>query len=383
MSAFRAGFGSALITPPVPVRLAGFSARTEPALSVHDDLEARAVYLAGGDDGDGDGGAVCLVVCDLLGMSAEYADPIRASVAAALGLPVEAVLTASTHTHSGPSVIARTEALGWPTPEGYADVLVSRCTEAAMAACQSAEPVSLHYVRAPLPGGLSINRRDLPYDPYFAVLDARRSDGSRAGLVANIAIHPVALGPQALAVSSDWVGPFRAAVEGSVGGAAVLLSGALGDVNPRPHEHPDPAGDFDEAASLGRAVAAAVEAVLPGAAAVEGGIGVIARRRFDAPVGPSLLTMITEVSGTIEVELVEWAIGDVRLVSLPGEAFCALGRKVEDARGSRVLLAGLSPVWQGYLPDPFGEGYEEGVSFGQPAVAAITDALLDVPTAST
>jgi hypothetical protein len=382
---FRAGFGSAVITPPVPVRLAGFSARTEPALSVHDDLEARAVWLAG-ESGDGEsasgessGAAVCLVVCDLLGMSAEYATPIRAAIAAALGLPVDAVLTASTHTHSGPSVIARTEGLGWPTPEGYADLLVSRCTAAAVAARRSAEPVSLHYVRAPLPDGLSINRRDLPYDPHFAVLDARRPDGSRAGLIANIAIHPVALGPQALAVSTDWVGPFRDAVEAAAGGAAMLLSGALGDVNPQPHEHPDPAGDFDQAASLGRAVAGVVEAVLADAAEVEGGIGVIARRCFPAPVGPSLLTMITEVSGTIEVELVEWAIGDVRLVSLPGEAFCALGRKVEDARGSRVLLAGLAPVWQGYLPDPFGVGYEEGVSFGLPAVAAITDALLDVP----
>jgi hypothetical protein len=106
---------------------------------------------------------------------------------------------------------------------------------------------------------------------------------------------------------------------------------------------------------------------------------VVARRAIDAPVGQTLLTMVTGASGSVAVELVEWAIGDVRLVSIPGEAFCALGRKVEDARGRRVLLAGLSPVWQGYLPDPFGEGYEEGVSYGESAVAAIRDALLDVP----
>jgi len=369
----RAGFGSAVITPPVPVKLAGFGDRTEPATSIHDDLEARAVYLAG------DGAALCLVVCDLLGMSAEFADPIRASVGAALGLPVEAVLTASTHTHAGPSAIAGTDTLGWPTPDGYGELLVARGTAAAVAARDAAEPAELHYVRAPLPGGLSINRRELPYDPSFAVLDIRRPDGSRVGLVANIAVHPVALGPQCLAVSTDWVGPFRAAVEAAGGGTALLLSGALGDVNPRPHDHPDPAGDFDEAADLGRQLARTVDAVLAGAEPVDGDVAVVARRTIEAPVGQTLLTMVTGITGTMPVELVEWAIGDVRLVSIPGEAFCALGRKVEASRGPRVLLAGLSPVWQGYLPDPFGEGYEEGVSFGQPAVAAIRDALLDVP----
>lgn len=368
----RVGFGAAVITPPVPLKLAGFSARTEAAESVHDDLEARAVFVSDGTT------SVCLVVCDLLGMSAEYADPVRASIGSALGLPREAVLTACTHTHSGPSVIARTEALGWPTPEGYGDLLVARCTSAAVAARDAAEEATLAYVRAPLPDGLSINRRGLPYDPSFAVLDVRRADGSRVGVLANIAIHPVALGPQALQVSSDWVGPFRAALESSAGGTAVLLSGALGDVNPRPHEHPDPAGDFGEAAEVGRGVAAAALAVLGDAEPVGGAVTVVARRTFDAPVGPSLLTMVTETTGTIPVELVEWSFGDVRLVSIPGEAFCALGRKIEESRALRVLLAGLSPVWQGYLPDPFGEGYEEGVSYGEPAVAAIRDALLDV-----
>ena len=73
----RIGFGHGIITPPLPVQLAGFGDRHDPATSVHDDLEARAVYVAG------DGVALCLVVCDLLGMSASYANPIRDAVGAA------------------------------------------------------------------------------------------------------------------------------------------------------------------------------------------------------------------------------------------------------------------------------------------------------------
>ena len=42
----RIGFGHGIITPPLPVQLAGFGDRHDPATSVHDDLEARAVYVA-------------------------------------------------------------------------------------------------------------------------------------------------------------------------------------------------------------------------------------------------------------------------------------------------------------------------------------------------
>lgn len=365
----RVGFGTAVITPAVPVQLAGFGDRHAPATSVHDELEARAVFLSDGET------ALCLVVCDLLGMSAAFADPIRAAVGAALGLDRAAVLTACTHTHAGPSAISGGERLGWPTPEGYADLLVERCVAAATAARDGAESAALHYHRAPLPAGLSINRRGLPYDPSFAVLDARRRDGTRVGAVANIAIHPVALGPGCLAVSTDWVGPFREAVEKGGGGVAVLLSGALGDVNPRPHDHPAETGDFAEAAELGRAVAAAALDALGSAAPCGDGLRVLSSRVIDAPTGATALTMLLGVTGPVAVELVEWQLGDVRLVSVPGEAFCAFGRAVEDARPGPVLLAGLSPVWQGYLPQPFGEGYEEGVSLGEPAVLAILNAL--------
>ena len=62
----------------------------------------------------------------------------------------------------------------------------------------------------------------------------------------------------------------------------------------------------------------------------------------------------------------------------PGEGFHALGRAVEDRverDGGLVLLAGLAPEWNGYLPVPFTDGYEESMSYGREAVAAIAHAL--------
>src|SRR5262245_54280631 len=172
------GFGSAVITPPTPVQLAGFI-EDQPATEVHDDLEVRAVFLRG------ELGAVCLLVCDLLGMSASYANPVRDAVGEALGLARGAVLTSCLHTHPGPRPIAGGHLLGWVTPEGYRDILVRGCVAAARAAEAAAAPARLRAGRWPLPAGLSLNRRGLPYDPTFAVVDVRGADDTRIGTIAN------------------------------------------------------------------------------------------------------------------------------------------------------------------------------------------------------
>ena len=121
-----------------------------------------------------------------------------------------------------------------------------------------------------------------------------------------------------------------------------------------------------------------VDAVLAGAEAVAvDGPSVVRHRVIDVTLGSTLLTGGRE-GRTVPIELVEWSIGPVRLVSIPGEAFHALGRAIEDRAprdGAHVLLAGLAPEWHGYLPSPFGDGYEESTSYGRDAVAAIADAL--------
>jgi hypothetical protein len=257
---------------------------------------------------------------------------------------------------------------------------------AATQARESARGATLKYGTWSLPDGLSINRRGYPYDPWFSVLDvvAAGDASTRLGTIANLAIHPVALGPECLAVSADWVHPFRESLQQRAGGTTIELSGALGDVNPR-HVHRqgnDCTRDgFEEAAELGAEVAEVVDGVLGRIESLpDGDVRVIADRNIDVPIGGTQLAAGRR-GDTMRVELVEWAIGPVRLVSIPGEAFQAFGRQVVDARaGGKVLLAGLAPLWQGYLPVPYVEtGYEERTSYGPNAVHAILDALLNVP----
>jgi len=371
VTALDIGFGSAIITPPTPVQLAGFI-EDQPATEVHDDLEVRVLYVRGAL------GSVALVVCDLIGMSRGFAAPIRQAGAGTLGLELGAVLTSCVHTHAGPSTIAGSERLGWVTPEGYRELLVERAVAAAEAAKANARAGRLRAGRWPLPEGLSINRRGLPYDPSCAVLDAIGSDGSRVGTLANIAIHPVALGPECLAVSSDWVGSFRTALEQRTSGTAVLLSGALGDVNPH-HVHRqnnDCRHDgFAEAEQLGRDLAEVVDGVLDDTEPFDSdGPRVERHDTIQVELGTTMLTGGRE-GHTVDAELVEWSLGPLRLVSVPGEAFHALGRAIEDRTDGHVLVAGLAPEWHGYLPLPFTDGYEESMSYGREAVAAVARAL--------
>jgi hypothetical protein len=376
-----AGIGTGVITPEPPVMLAGFGKRAEPATEVHDDLEVRVLYLRA------ERSAVALVVCDLLGMSSTFALAVRHAVAEELGLPIAAVLTASTHTHSGPSCIARSEVIGWPTPPDYADRLVAGARAAAAAGLASASTARLSWARAPLPPGLSVNRRDHPYEPWFALLDVRHPDGARIGTLANLSVHPVALGPECRAVSSDWVGPFREALERRLGGTALMLSGALGDVNPR-HVHRQgnecPSDDgFAEAAELGEELAEAVAGAVSGALPLEESLEVLRSERVELPVGDTMLARLAPAGASerADVELVEWSVGGARLVSIPGEGFHALGNAVARARSGPVLIAGLAPTWQGYLPVPFTEGYEESMSFGEPFVSAVATELVRAGTA--
>jgi hypothetical protein len=91
-------------------------------------------------------------------------------------------------------------------------------------------------------------------------------------------------------------------------------------------------------------------------------------------VGDTVLARL-HGSATTSVELIEWSLAGVRVVSVPGEAFHAFGNAVEASRQAPVLLAGLAPVWLGYLPAPFGEGYEESMSYGEPFVTTLLRAL--------
>lgn len=366
------GFGQGVLTPSVPVTLAGFGARKAPATEVHDDLEAHAVVFREG------GTTVCLLVLDLLLLGPDFAAPVRAAVGEVLGIPAAQVLTSCVHTHSGPAASRTMKRARWPVPTGYLELVLAGCVEAATRALHDLAPATLGYARAPLPEGLGFNRRELPYDPSYALLEVRSPSGELRGTLANVGIHPVALGTACLAVSSDWVGVYREEFRRATGAPAVLLQGALGDVNPSgfSHEHPTEGGDWEAARRLGVEVAEAVSLLGPAVQALPDEVSVVARRMSRHRASLTLASVIAgEIGRRVEVDLIEWSLGGVRLVSVPGEPFDALGNDILAAREGQALVAAIAPVWLGYLPRPHRKGYEESMSYGRRFVSATISAF--------
>lgn len=376
--AVQVGFGSGIITPDLPVVLAGFGTRHGPATEVRHDLTAQAVVVRSGQD------TMCLLVLDLLMLGADLAKPLRKAVGAALGTGPENVMTSCTHTHSGPAATSSVRRLGWPMPPDYLNRLVDGCLTAVRRALAACEPAQLSYARAALPAELSVNRRGLPYDPKYAVLDVRRPDGSRLGSIAAVGIHPVALGVTCREVSGDWVTSYREQASRDTGAPAVLLQGALGDVNPTrdPNTDPDPGGNWETARVLGTEVADCVGSLLRDCETLPDTAQLLPHRTVPLRAGLTVPALLNRVAlRTVDVELQEWSLGGVRLVSVPGEAFHELGAQIERARGDKALIAGLAPEYHGYLPMPFRKGYEEKLSYGSRFVARLGAALLDVPPA--
>ncbi len=372
------GFGRHVITPSSrhwPIWLSGYGDRSEPATGVHDDLDVRVLVAREGAT------TLALVALDLMAMSRDWADSVRAGVAAELGIAIDSVLTHTVHTHAAPSTITGTDALGWPVPHGWRDELVAACRSAASGARASACPARLRFARLGLPAALSFNRRSHPYLPTYAVLDVLEADADvRVGTIANIGVHPVVLGPQNRRVSADWVGPCRSEIERRLGGTALFLQGCQGDVDPHGMAWTeDSEAAFAAVQRVGEDLALAVVAATA-IATDAGGLGVRAQRRVLAlDVSGSPMAAITR-RDTLDVELHEWSLDGVRIVTVPGEGFAGLGARIVASRqGEPTLLCGFAPHWLGYLPVPFTDGYEEGLSYGEAAVDAIVRALETVP----
>jgi hypothetical protein len=158
----RAGVGIADITPPIPFRMSGyFNERL--STGVTDPLHAKAIVFQQGDM------MAALVFCDMIGVSLDVSKRSRRLASEATGIPVEHIVVAATHSHTGPLYFGAlhkhfhdraVEKLGKDPFEtvDYPALLVERIVAAVVAAKSSLQPVQLAAGNA-REDRLSFNRR--------------------------------------------------------------------------------------------------------------------------------------------------------------------------------------------------------------------------------
>lgn len=235
-----AGVARTIITPPVGIRMLGYTAQDCVSESVERELTATALVLTDSLK------RVAILACDIVFIQQPYADRIRKHIGENIGIPAANVLINCSHTHLGPMLP------GWQddTPEQeriqqqYLESLEESLVNVATEANSRLQPARIGAGIGSSPIG--INRRekidddgviigenlDGAVDNEVGVIRIDALDGSPIAVVMKAAAHTVVLGPRTAQLSPDYVGPAREILESATGAMSLFLQGAAGNVNP-------------------------------------------------------------------------------------------------------------------------------------------------------
>lgn len=350
------GFSEAVITPPNhDCLLAGYALR--PAMGVHDELFASAVYF---DDGQTQ---AALVSFDVLAMERELIARLKARLQQACGLLPEQVFFSCTHTHEGPEVRERKFRDRWYGEERpayldpYLDFLGDRVVQAVQAAQANAQPVDLLVNRAYVDENM--NRRfflsdetylGVPGNKHLTPVTTEHADkelgvlafcptGTRlaCGLIVNYAVHPLTAGHTAPLISADIPGVVRAIVAESLQCPTCYLTGAAGDNHPKA-----PEAGFAETRRVGEVLATEAIKRAYDAYKVPGPLQVRCLTRtiplrlrtyeeftrihgVDEAAIQGNLCRVEKPGAIVDVEFALLAVGPVLFIGVPGELVAELG----------------------------------------------------------
>jgi len=370
-----AGYGEKVITPPLGIELTGYGPYLDRrAESVLDDLKVRVLSLSQGSE------KVVLISCDLLGLTVEFCDAVRKEIAERQDMQSRNVLLACTHTHSGPAS-QPLRGLGSVEADYLAGVSVSigQAVERAVADrgdakfCYQAETVE----------PIGFNRRTrifTPIDPTLKVAVFKRV--GRSIYLLSYACHPVTLG-RTKEISADWPGSLAREIENG-GDYGIFFQGFCGDIDPVTNKNRWGRGTRDDLALYGRllcerALKAEKYAAVPSEATIKalekrmrlalqvpGREDIGKQRRFwdERRKGePSAKRFLDDWEREADEKLDEFiskpclenipvqaiAIGELKIIGLPGEVFCEYGLRLQE-KWSSLFTVGYCGGNVGYVP---------------------------------
>lgn len=255
----RAGVARAVITPPVGIRMLGYTVQEECSRSVQDELTATALVLT--DEKT----TLAIIACDILHIQNPHCDRMREHIAGRVPVPAANILLNFSHTHLGPMLP------GWKPEEDeqatiqrrYLEFLTETLAGVVSTAYDRLQPARIGSARGAAP--LGINRCEKlpdgrviigenPDGPIDRTVDVIRVDdlsGTTLATLASAAAHTIVLGPKTTSLSPDFVGPARTIIEGTTRAPFLFLQGAAGNINPASGIGAGGPEQFDDQARLG------------------------------------------------------------------------------------------------------------------------------------
>jgi hypothetical protein len=387
-SNLKAGAALAEITPELPEGGMDVVGHPRHVTGIRDPIRAEVLVL---DDGET---RAAIVTFDLLAAVEPLVEATRKAVSEEAGVPIDHVMVAVSHNHSGP---------GYEAGSSYALMVDDKVRQAAREAVSKLETVSIGYGEDRI--GFSINRRkvingqavvrlnpDGPNDPRVKVLrfDSGESLTPEAVLIQAVC-HPCFFTwgdngtppyPEGYPkMSADFPGEARRFVERAYGGetTTLFLQGCAGDIRPNLPGHPYRCADEADIQWAGRDLGGAVVRALASS--------VVREELKDRP-SYYPIRCVTEVvelpgkEGTVLAELMALKIGPYLLLTMPGEPMVEYGLNIEKIIADRAI-----PIVVGYANGSIGYiatadshavgGYEPIVSYLAPEAESVIYEALD------
>jgi neutral ceramidase len=423
MAQLLSGVARANITPPVGMLMSGYGARKTPAVGVHDDLYAVAIYL---NDGMTES---ALVTMDIIDTDSKGTASIRKACANISGVPAKNIMVACSHTHGGPQTGVYGDDEGDDLKKSYTQSLIYKIAGALSEAKRNAVPVSIGHARQDCQ--IAGNRREInsdgvvtigfnpegPIYPFTEVIRFDRLDTKEPmAVIFSYASHGTTMTGDNYLWTADYPGSAKRLIEKIIPTAtASFLASCSADINPYPR------GTFELCELHGKRLGcAATQATLDIMEMVEDARITVASHNFKFKVEnpPSLeeaqkrykvakenadneIAKAKETSGGKAIDekmVLQWhtsaelrrskalldalengekeffipletqalAIGDCAIVGMPGEIFVNIGQAItEQSPFKRTIHVSHANGSAGYVPTadqiPLG-GYEVGIA---------------------
>jgi neutral ceramidase len=371
----RAGAAQVDVTPTEPVPMWGYGDRhAKLSEGTLDPLMATALVIQAGKN------KMAIVGLDLGRSPVESSmQRIRDTIKEQAGISVAFI--AGSHTHHGP-VVELSDAPGrgrgrFDAAIRYAGLLEQRIVEAILQADQQLAEAHVACGSVVLEN-FNRNRHSklepIPCDRTLQVMRLIRADnGNSIATLVNFTAHPTSIPSETRSFSSDYVGAMRKHIEQELGGMAVFMQGAAGDISTNRGPHGDHVA-YGQA--LGRAAVKLARELTPASVASpslrshEERFQFTSRTDFNNPIVQGIYSVaffpelianfVDEYSEGIRPRLTVAVLNrEVAFVGVSGEFFSQHAIRLRDrARVSSLFFFGYCNGYHQYFPTI--EGASEG-----------------------
>lgn len=270
-SPLRAGAARADITPEPGIQLAGDIGRYRPTEEIRDRLYCNALVLETGEQ------RVCLLSCDLLGVSNYWADKLRGATGELLGIPQAAVALHAVQNHASPTLghfFVKDECSLIPPEypwlrggdERYNGPTVECCLAAVTEARDNLQSVTMAMGRG-TDGRVAFNRRFImrdgsarchppncdpdiahvegPMDPEVGVVTFTGEQNQVVAALLHHTCHPCHGYPHRYVIG-DWPGAWSELMRRECGESCVplVVNGCCGNIHHTNHIDPDRVSEY-------------------------------------------------------------------------------------------------------------------------------------------